>query len=542
MSDLSDIIQISISRETTSISRSGFGTPGIIAEFEQDKTTTTFDRYRNYSGLTEMTDDGWVSTDPVYIAASKVFSQNPVVTKILVGRKDRTDADWATALTAIENATSDWYGVIALTGGQATQTVFDSDFVASNSIQFTINGTAVTAVAFNTDQATTMDDIKTQIETDITGSKVVIDSSDLNNRTLYVDIDGEYVDSSVVVTGGASQPTGTESIISITVTRIVLSADLITDNVIATTIGGTEVTDVTYATSHVATMNAWIAEINSDISGSLAELFAGDANNRTVDIRTKGSRDVSVVTITGGVSQPTVAITRGMDAEMKEIAAWIETQKKIYVLSSNDPEIKSSSSTTDIAAFMESQNYDRTSVVYHSDNGDTFIEAGWIGETFPYDPGSQTWAYKTISGVASYELTSNERTNILAKDANIYTETAGVDITEQGTVASGEYLDIIRGIDWLEATIAENIFSELVNTRKVPYTNGGVTVIEGLLKESLDEGVTNGLITDDYVTDAPLVADIDSSEKLARNLPDVTFVATLQGAIHTVEIRGTVTA
>jgi len=109
---LDTIIDIQISRETTAVTQAGFGTLAIIAEFQPDKTTTEFDRYRYYGSLSELTDDGWLTSDAVYKAAQIAFAQNPTITQIMIGRKkvSATDTDFATALAAIESETQDWYG------------------------------------------------------------------------------------------------------------------------------------------------------------------------------------------------------------------------------------------------------------------------------------------------------------------------------------------------------------------------------------------------------------------------------------------------
>ena len=210
-----------------------------------------------------------------------------------------------------------------------------------------------------------------------------------------------------------------------------------------------------------------------------------------------------------------------------------------------EAEIKNAGSTTDIGYLLKNLTYDRTAGMYHPDSQEgstpSWIEAGWPGEALPFDPGSQTWAYKTIVGVAAYALTTAERTAILVKNVNIYTATAGVNITEEGKVASGEYIDIIRGLDWLESVLQKNVFTDLVNKRKIPFTDEGAATIETAVKAALSEGVDNTLIAEGFIVTVPKIADVSAANKLARNLPDVKFTAVLQGAIHSVEIDGIVT-
>jgi hypothetical protein len=452
---LDGIVDITISRQTASIQTANFGTFGIISEFNTDKTSTTFDRYRTYASLTEMVADGWATTDPVYLAAAAVFSQNPAVDEVFVGRKDSGDADWTAALTAIQIASGEWYAFIIL-GEQTAKVVFDADFVASNSIVFTINGEAVTAVPFNADQATTMGDLDTQIEADIDDAVVTIDAGDTNTRTLDISIPGTGVQScSVAITGGASQPDET-------------------------------------------------------------------------------------VTFQGLISE----------ANEKLAAAWAETQVKIFFYFSTDTDTYNPAVTDDIFSYMQDQNYDRSVGVFYLDpttNADDaesgeYIHAAWPGEALPYDAGSQTWKFKTLTGVPSYSLTSAQEDAIHDKNGNIYTPVAGVSITSNGTVASGEYIDVIRGIDWIVAAMQETIFGELVNLRKIPLNDGGIQVITGLVRGVLVDAADQEIIdVDSIVVTAPDAADISTADKAARTLPDVTFTATLSGAIHKVEINGTLT-
>lgn len=446
MSQLSDIVELTITRETQNISRASFGTPAIISEFAASKTATTFDRYREYASLTEMTDDSWSSTDKEYIRVQKILSQNPKPSKVVIGRKKpATEAveTWTEALTAIQAATQDWYAFTINPTGKATVT-FDDDFVASNSITFTVNTVVCDPVLFSSDQETTMGLIKAEIEGQAGLTDTIVTVSATPFRTLTIELEsGDITAVSVSVTGGVSQP--------------------------SETISYTEQDDVLLA------------------------------------------------------------------------AAWAETQKKIFFHTDNDSTIPTSG-TSDLAYQLKALDYDRSVIAYHSGlvSSDQFLCEAWEGKMLPKDPGSATWMFKSLSGITAVTMTSSQRTLALGKNCNIYTATAGVNITEQGKVVSGEYIDIIRGIDWLEATIQENIYSTLINVDKVPFTNEGIGTIEGILRSSLDEGIRAGLLAS-YTVSAPDISEVSDANKLARTLPDLTFTAILAGAIHKIEIAGTVT-
>jgi hypothetical protein len=74
----------------------------------------------------------------------------------------------------------------------------------------------------------------------------------------------------------------------------------------------------------------------------------------------------------------------------------------------------------------------------------------------------------------------------------VYTTRGGVNVTEDGVVASGEYIDIIRGIDWLESRLEVAIFTNLVNKRKIPYDDGGIASALAVLN-SHSEGIGVGV-------------------------------------------------
>ena len=92
----------------------------------------------------------------------------------------------------------------------------------------------------------------------------------------------------------------------------------------------------------------------------------------------------------------------------------------------------------------------------------------------------------------------------------------------------------------------------LVNNEKVPYTDAGIAIVEGAIRQSLRQGQVNGGIAPveydeegnknlGYTVTVPLAANISANQKATRILQDVTFTARLAGAIHVVEIRGQLT-
>ena len=344
---LKDIVEVNITRQTTSVAVAAFNVPLILSQFATNKTTTAFTRARVYGSVAEMASDGWTSTDAVYKIANAFFSQNPSVNKIVVGRKDSNDATVDAALNAIANENNDWYGIV--------------------------------------------------------------------------------------------------------------------------------------------------------VDQSLVSSFA-------------------------------------------DVASWVETAKKFAIFWITDVNAYDPSKSTDLASVLKLANRNRSAVVWHATpaGGADYPDADWMGEGFPYEPGTSTWAYKTLNGVTPDTLLASQETALKNKNCNYYMIVGGVSITQEGKVASGEYIDIIIGTDWIEARLREAVYSALVNNRKIPYDDTGIAMIEGLVKGVLNEAASKGILqADSIAVTVPKYADIPQADKLARKLPDVKFSALYQGAIHSGTINGT---
>lgn len=229
--------------------------------------------------------------------------------------------------------------------------------------------------------------------------------------------------------------------------------------------------------------------------------------------------------------------------EIKAIAAWMETRRKIYVARSADADIITTA-TTDVASFLSNAEYNRTIILYKADAASSYADAAWLGDCLPRDPGSQTWKFKTLTTISPDALTTSQTDLSKGKNANSYIRISGVNITHEGKVASGEWIDIIRGIDWLISRIEERIFTGQVNADKIGFTNAGIAVFETALREQLDIAMDQGLIAPEpaYTVTVPDVLDVDPIDRNNRELPGLEFRARLAGAIHVVEIRGQVYA
>lgn len=237
-------------------------------------------------------------------------------------------------------------------------------------------------------------------------------------------------------------------------------------------------------------------------------------------------------------------ITSNAKADIKDAAAKIESLGLLFGARTSDLDNLDSVITTSVMAELKALNFDRTFTTYNADSANKYIDIAWASRLLPTEPGSANWAYNDLIGVVADNLKSAESSSVFANNGNTYEIKAGINTTRFGTVASGEFIDVIRGSDWVKARIQERIFLELSNLDKIPYTNKGAAIVENLIREVLNLGADNGFIATDSENNAiftitiPLVEDVSITKKADRILPDIEFVATLASAINKVEIQG----
>lgn len=226
-------------------------------------------------------------------------------------------------------------------------------------------------------------------------------------------------------------------------------------------------------------------------------------------------------------------------ADQELVATWVESKRRIAFERSAEAGVLTTG-TTDIAASLFALKRTRTAVFYNGAAATAFIDAAIAGRMLPVTPGSATYKFKTLSGIVADKLTGTQRTNVLNKKANIYETVGGVDIIEEGTVASGEFIDVMIGVDFIHARMQEAIYSRLVNLEKIPYTNAGVDIIVNEMDAVLKLAVRNGILSE-YTIEKPNVKDIAFNSRAMRVLPDLKFKGTLAGAVHKIQIKGVVT-
>lgn len=237
-----------------------------------------------------------------------------------------------------------------------------------------------------------------------------------------------------------------------------------------------------------------------------------------------------------------VMIESHVDADILAVAGQVEGLKKVFATSSSSSDIKTTS-TTDIFSQLQDLGYQRTFGVWSADADTQYPEAAWVGYQLQEQPGSNTWAYKALSGVTVSSLSDTEAKNIQAKAGSTYENVGGLNSTIGAKMFGGEWIDVIIFVDWLEARMKERLWSRLVNSKKIPYTAAGAAIIEAEIRAQLNDGIRVGGLSPvpAPVVVVPDVLSLSVNTRAQRIFEGITFSARLAGAIHFIKVQGTVT-
>lgn len=235
----------------------------------------------------------------------------------------------------------------------------------------------------------------------------------------------------------------------------------------------------------------------------------------------------------------------GSPKNIDKIARWCLAQDRFYLAGPQygDPSDFVSGEFTSGSDFTALQANDRAAAIFTKQTRAEALDAAWVGLMAPYDPGSATWAFKTLGGTGADAWTSTQRGTIdTANKGNHYTTEARVGITRPGKTFGGEWIDVVLGDAWIVARIEERVFALLASEPKVDYTNEGfgqvVAVVRGVLRDAERMKILAPGSWDVTVTPAE---DQTDEDKALRNVAGLEFSGTRAGAIHAATIVGTLT-
>lgn len=435
MAEIDSIVSVSITADSKTPSRAGFGVPLLLSYH-----AVFTDQYKLYSSLAEMTADGFTTYDHAYRMAAAVFRADPTVPTVVVGRLPSAPS-FSTRLTITS----------AVQGQHVKVTVIDPTTGTAYPIDYTIGAAETTTT------------VATAVE-------ALIEA----------------------VTGVAS-------------------------------VASTNTIDVTPAAAG-------------------KKVFMYDLTNCTqVELTADAAYDTELASLQlVNDDWYFILIDSNSQANVNDVAAFaLASQKMFFVTTESGAELDG---TGTLGSTLKAAGNDHVVILY-SPNAHEFAAGTWVGVGAPQTPGSITWNLLTLPGVTAKSLTTTQKSNLETDNENHYQTVAGINVTRQGVTVAGEFVDVVHGIDALTMRIKEDVFGLLANNR-VPFTQKGLDLVHSTILAALRafEGTEEqpGLIavgTSEVIM--PALSSISAGDKAARRLTGIRFSGTLAGAIHYVEIRGT---
>lgn len=327
-----------------------------------------------------------------------------------------------------------------------------------------------------------------------------------------------------------------------------------------------QIADILKGLGDVVTADAE-AVVTASLSGD--ELIVASRNNTDFAFSVSKNLEATVSSATESLADTMEAVTADdgnfygiglASREEKDILAmaeWAEANEKLFATATAKDGAYQGDVDSDLGSKLKAKNFYRTYWFYHA-LPEEFPELALMSRCFTSYPGGETWALKKLAAITTDNLSSTKLKAICGdknnsgKNGNAFVAFRNISCTQGGMVAAGEWIDVIRFRDWLKEEIGVNVFNLLINREKVPYTDEGIAQVEARIRDALVLGQRRGgVATTEYdeegrenlgfTVTVPLASSVSANTKAKRKLTDVFFTARLAGAIHFVEIKGSLT-
>lgn len=240
----------------------------------------------------------------------------------------------------------------------------------------------------------------------------------------------------------------------------------------------------------------------------------------------------------------------GLNHLILDVVQWTESQEKLccFTQLDDDPTVMTSYfrsfgifGKTVMGVDLDVTEYDNLA-----------INVAWVTKCLGYHAGEETWHYKKLSSMFPSSLTERQKQTLCEGNITYFQAVTGKSLSFGGKTLSGEWIDVVRFCDWLKNEIQLRVAQILMASPKIPYTTSGIALVQNQMIAALKSGVAWGGISEDeynedgelipgFTTSVPSTSNITSSQKASRKLEGCTFTARISGAVHMIDIRGSLT-
>ena len=525
-SKLDSIVAVNISLAAVAVQQKGFGRGLILGASNRMGT----DLFRVYTSAASMIDDGFQITDPEYLAAVKYFSAPIAPEDVMVGYAPTSPVAQVEVVT-VATATSTFNYVVSINGASATF-LSDSDATKAEIVTGLISAINTLAAGVTAAVITNVTDrFKVTANVPGTGFTMTFGTTKLTKpdyRLIKVDTVTDDFDYTVLVDGvEALYNSGTGATATTIQGGLLAAINALAGGVTAVAVSTDEVSVVANVEATPFTIAMGTTKLL--VSGTVVNALGGVTNGLNAILAAGGKNWYGLI----------LTSTR-VKADILEAAAWIEASDYDYIFSAcNDDADVLTNVATDLLSLLKAFAYLRTFFTW-SDQHAYYPDAAWLGEEFPKQPGSSNYAWKTLVGVlpTTQDVLTDSKISILeGKNGNYYMEVGGINVTQSGKMAGGQFIDVIVGRDWLKSNIQAAVFQVMLNTPKVNFDDSGIGLLSNALRSILQLGKDYGIL-ESFVITTPAASSFSSTQRGTRILPSIPWSATLAGAINKVTING----
>ncbi len=178
-----------------------------------------------------------------------------------------------------------------------------------------------------------------------------------------------------------------------------------------------------------------------------------------------------------------------------------------------------------------------------------YADAAYLGNVGPFYPESVTWKFKRPDGISVPDLTEAERDALEEANINFLTVEYKREFVKEGVCADGEFIDVQMGADHVAKTMREKLYDIFLSNGKIDYGDEGFAIVASGVFQTLNEATSLGIIATDpeskqgvFTVKVPKFADATEDQIKKRVMPDITWEAQIEGAVHSSKVKGVLRA
>lgn len=235
-------------------------------------------------------------------------------------------------------------------------------------------------------------------------------------------------------------------------------------------------------------------------------------------------------------------------AIQKAIADWVEAQIDKMGVFIDDYTVPTWA-TDNITKYLHDKNM-AGSFSQTTKRPKNFLDAALAGRCLVMQPGSETWALKTLAAVQADDFTETDYQKIRALNGNTFEDYgSGITVTYPGTCGDGEAIEVVRFAYWQADRMQKDLATLFVNRNKIGHDMPGYEVVCLKMESSLQAGKDAGGIMEDFTDDngdlvrgftvvRPTMKQVSAQQRINGDIT-VNFSFYLRYAIKHVDAIGT---